>query len=129
MKGKFVRIGVAVAVALGAATAVPAHADGGVTCAYTFQAWAGGFAADLAMTNNGAQPVSGWTVRMTFPTATSGINAWQAAMSQDTPYDATATNRSWNAVIVTGQMASFGWTAIAATTGPPTSVTVNGVAC
>ena len=32
-------------------------------------------------------------------------------------------------VTVTGQTTSFGWTATAATTGPPTSVTVNGVAC
>ena len=80
------------------------------------------------MTNDGPM-IDGWTVRMTFPTATGGITAWQAAMSQDTPYDATATNRSWNAVIATGQMTSFGWTATAATTGPPTSVTVNGVAC
>ena len=128
MYGKFVRLGFVAVVAMGAATVAPAHADGGFTCDYTFEAWVGGFAANLAMTDNGPT-VDGWRVRMTFPTATGGITAWQAAMSQDSPYDATASNRSWNAVIMTGQITSFGWTATAATTGPPTSITVNGVAC
>jgi hypothetical protein len=109
--------------------AAPAHADTGIACGYTFDAWAGGFSANLAMTNGGDRTVSGWTVRMAFPTATSGIGAWQAVMSQPDPYDATATNMSWNGVLAPGQTVSFGWTAKAATTGPPTSVTVNGVAC
>jgi hypothetical protein len=128
MKGKYVCLGLAASVVLCVATGVPARAEDGITCSYTFEAWAGGFAANLAMTNHGPM-IDGWTVRMTFPTATGGITAWQAAMSQDNPYDATATNRSWNAVIATGQLTAFGWTATAATTGPPTSVTVNGVAC
>lgn len=127
MTGRAVALGLA-AFGLLAGAAVPAHADPAVTCVYQVDDWAGGFSANLALTNHGA-PVSGWTVQMTFPSATSGLHVWNAAMTLNTPYDATATNMSWNGTIATGQVVSFGWTATAATTGPPTSMTINGAAC
>jgi hypothetical protein len=113
---------------LATTAAIPAHADPTVTCAYRFTAWHGGFSADVDITNNGPQ-IDGWTARLTFPTATTGVQAWQAIMSQNTPYDAIATNMSWNATIPAGQVATFGWTATAATTGPPATMSVNGIAC
>ncbi len=128
MTGRSVRLGLAAVIGLLATTAVPAYADSMVTCGYQFNDWAGGFSASLYLTNSGPA-IDGWTVRLTFPTATSLVNAWQAVMSQDSPYDATATSLPWDAVIPTDRVVSFGWTATAAATGPPTSVMVNGVAC
>jgi hypothetical protein len=118
----------AVIALLATTTATPAHADPAFTCTYSFLAWHGGFSADLDIANNGPM-VDGWTAHLTFPSATAGLQAWQAIMSQNTPYDATATNMSWNAQIPAGRVVSFGWTATAATTGPPAAMSVNGVAC
>jgi hypothetical protein len=118
----------AVIALLATTMATQAHADPTLTCTYRFTAWHGGFSADLDIANNG-QLIDGWTAILTFPTATSGLQAWRAIMSQNTPYDATATNMSWNAQIPAGQVMSFGWTATAATTGPPAAMSVNGVAC
>jgi Cellulose binding domain len=36
---------------------------------------------------------------------------------------------SWNGLIPTGQVISFGWTAGARSTAAPTDLTINGTAC
>ena len=54
---------------------------------------------------------------------------WQANIDVHNGVDVSATNMAYNAVIRTGQVATFGWTATAATTSAPTDMTVNGTPC
>jgi O-glycosyl hydrolase len=102
------------------------------TCSVAYQTtsqWAGGFTANVTVTNNGSAPVNGWTVGFTFPGDQKVTNAWNASVSQSGESVA-ATNASYNATIAAGASTSFGfqgtWTSSDA---PPTSFTVNGVAC
>jgi hypothetical protein len=107
----------------------PARAAGAIKCGYQLSTWpGGGFSADLRFTNHGPA-IDGWTVRWTFPTATTIVTPWNAVLTQPTPYAMTAVNVSYNQVIATGQSVSFGWTGRAAATEVPTDITVNGMAC
>ena len=54
-------------------------AGGGGTCqvTYTTQSqWAGGFVAGVTIANTGSSPISGWTLRFTFPGDQKITNAW-----------------------------------------------------
>jgi cellulase/cellobiase CelA1 len=112
-----------------AVVARPAAADTTVTCTYTVtSSWPGGFAANVDITNNGPA-INGWTLRWTFTTPTTNIAGWQATITEQAGNQATATNMSWDGTIVTGQRASFGWSASAVSTGVPTDLTINGTPC
>jgi hypothetical protein len=118
----------ALILALTLAMAAPAHAAGTVTCSYTFVAWPGGFSANVSIANNGPA-ISGWTVRWTFGSPTTNIQAWSAIMSERNALEVSATNMSWNGVIPTGTVTSFGWSARAVSTAAPANLTINGIAC
>jgi hypothetical protein len=105
-----------------------AAATGAVSCGYRFNAWTGGFTADLSIANNGPA-INGWTVRWTFAEPTTEVVGWQARLTVRDATEVIATNLAWNATIGTGQTMSFGWSARAATTTAPTDITVNGVPC
>lgn len=107
----------------------PATADTTVTCTYTvINTWPGGFSANVDIENNGPA-INGWTLRWTFTTPTTNIAGWQATITEQGGNQATATNMSWDGTIVTGQRASFGWSASAISTGVPTDLTINGTPC
>jgi len=112
-----------------AATAGPAHAAGGITCQYRLTQWPAGFMADLVITNNTATAIDGWTAFWTFRTATQVLTTWNGSIIQGTPFDATARNISFNAVIWPGTSTTLGWTATATGTDVPAQITVNGASC
>jgi O-glycosyl hydrolase len=102
------------------------------TCSVAYQIssqWTGGFTAGVTVTNTGSTPIDGWTVGFTFPGDQKVTNAWNATLSQSGEA-VTATNASYNASLAAGASTSFGfqgtWTS---SDSPPTSFTVNGVAC
>ena len=117
----------AAAVVAAGVTPAAAAAAGTVSCRYTFIAWNNGFSANLVIANAGPT-INGWTVRWTFADPTSGIVGWNALIRQQSSL-VTAANLPWNAVLPTGQVTSFGWSATAAATSTPTDITVNGVPC
>lgn len=122
--------GLVVAAGLGAPTPAAASTGPAVTCTYTIEnAWYGGFAADIKITNNGPTAINGWTLRWTFGEYTSDITTWQAMLSAPDGVHATATNVSYNASIPSGYSTSFGWNGRSFSTSIPTDLSVNGAAC
>src|SRR2546429_660955 len=110
------------------AAARPATAGTGVTCAYTVTTtWAGGFTANVDVTNSG-QAINGGTLQWTFPGPTSLGAVWSANIAEQGDR-ATATNMSWNSAIPNGVTASVGWSARAASAAVPTDLTINGQPC
>jgi cellulase/cellobiase CelA1 len=106
------------------AVARPATADTAVTCTYTVSnSWNGGFTANVDIANNGPA-INGWTLRWTFTTPTAHVQGWSAIITEQDGNRATATNLSWNGTILTGQTASFGWSATAVSTGVPRSISM-----
>jgi endoglucanase len=72
--------------------------------------WAGGFQAQVVVTNTGSAPINGWTVSWTFPGDQKIGNAWSATVTQSGAA-VTATNPSYATTIAPGGTASFGFTA------------------
>jgi endoglucanase len=72
--------------------------------------WAGGFQAQVVVTNSGTAPLNGWTVSWTFPGDQKIGNAWNATVTQSGAA-VTATNPSYATTIAPGAAASFGFTA------------------
>jgi hypothetical protein len=100
-----------------------------VSCAYVVEtAWNGGFTADLRIANNGPD-INGWTARWTFQEPTTQVlGTWSSTLTETDTGAVTATNVSFDAVIRSGTVFSFGWTARGAST-TPRDISVNGVAC
>jgi hypothetical protein len=102
----------------------------GCSVSYTTQSqWAGGFVANLVVSDTGSSAINGWTVTFAFPGDQKITNAWNAVVTQSGT-NATAVAESYNANIAAGSSANFGfqgtWTSSDAT---PTSFAVNGVTC
>jgi hypothetical protein len=119
----------AVTGALSAATALPAHAAGGLSCRYTPTPWPGGFSADLRIYNNTATTIDGWTAFWTFHNATLVTNTWNGSITQGTPFDATGRNTVFNGLLRPGTSAALGWTASAVSADVPDEIIVNGTVC
>jgi O-glycosyl hydrolase len=105
-------------------------AGGGCQVQYsTTSQWAGGFTANVQITNTGSSPVNGWSLQFAFPGDQKVTNTWNAVATQSGEA-VTDTNESYNATIAAGGSTSFGfqgtWTNSDAA---PTSFTLNGVAC
>jgi O-glycosyl hydrolase len=105
---------------------------GGAACTVSYTTasqWAGGFVASVSIANGGTSPISGWTLKFTFPGDQKITNAWNgtAAQSGET---VSITNASYNATIAAGGSTSVGfqgtWTTSDAV---PTSFAVNGTTC
>jgi predicted carbohydrate-binding protein with CBM5 and CBM33 domain len=102
------------------------------TCTVTYtrpSTWNGGFTANVAVANTGADAVRAWQLVWDFPATQRLSQAWS---SEITVADgrATAKGASWNADIAPGGSVSFGFNA--ATTGAvtdPVSFTLNGLSC
>jgi poly(hydroxyalkanoate) depolymerase family esterase len=91
--------------------------------------WAGGFTANVAVSDTGTAPVNGWTLSFSFPGDQKVTNAWNATVTQSGTA-VTATNLSYNSSISPGGSTSFGfqgtWTS---NDTAPSSFTLNGTAC
>ena len=105
---------------------------GGGTCkvSYATQSqWAGGFVAGVTIANTGTSPISGWTLKFTFPGDQKITNAWNGSQTQSGE-NVTITNASYNGTIAPGGNASLGFQGTWANSDAvPTAFTVNGTAC
>ena len=83
---------------------------GGGTCqvSYIKSEWAGGFTANVTVTNTGTAAVNGWTLKWSFPGDQKVTNAWNGTVTQSGTA-VTATNVSYNAAIAPGGNAQCGF--------------------
>jgi glucuronoarabinoxylan endo-1,4-beta-xylanase len=115
-----------------AAVAVTRPADAaGAGCAvkYTVSSqWAGGFGADVAITNLG-DPLTSWNLTWTYATGQTVTQAWNATVTQNGG-TVTARNVGYNGAIATNGSVSFGFNGSWTGSNPaPAGFAVNGVAC
>ncbi|MCX2778112.1 lytic polysaccharide monooxygenase [Microbulbifer thermotolerans] len=98
--------------------------SGSVSCEYTnTSVWNNGFVAKIVLTNNGTEPVEGWSVSWDYEGDAQVTNLWNAEVSGSAPY--TAANLSWNATIQPGQSVEFGFQG----TGSAETLEVSGSIC
>lgn len=106
-----------------AASAAPA-------CVVTYQPnqWAGGFTANVGVTNNGAA-ITAWTVTWTYTGSQQVTSGWNADVRQ-TGRQVTAKNVAHNGSLATGASTQFGFQAtFQGTNDAPVDFALNGVAC
>lgn len=120
------------ATALGLTTLAgpPAAAATGCKVDYTItNQWQGGFQAGVKVTNLG-DPVSGWTLKWTWPDAGQKVTqGWNATWSQSGS-TVSVTNVDWNRTLATGGATDLGFTGTFTGSNPkPAAFTLNGVAC
>lgn len=93
--------------------------------------WQGGFGASFTITNTGATTINGWNLQFSFPNGQTITQLWSGSYTQ-TGSAVTITNLSYNGTIAPGASLSSepgfngSWNG---TNSPPTSFTLNGVAC
>lgn len=91
--------------------------------------WAGGFTANVTISDTGTAAVNGWTLTFSFPGGQKVTSAWNAAVTQSGTA-VTASNLSYNATISPGGSTSFGfqgtWTS---NDTAPASFALNGAPC
>jgi len=117
---------------IGATTATMATghaATAGCQVTYTVSSqWAGGFTANVALTNLGS-PVTSWTLRWSFTAGQTVTQAWSATTTQSGAA-VTASSMGYNGSLATGGSASFGFNGAWGSSNPiPTAFTLNGTAC
>jgi acetylxylan esterase len=101
------------------------------TChvSYVPDQWAGGFTANVSITNTGTSTINGWTLTFSFPGDQKVTNAWNTALTQSGA-SVTAASVSYNATISPGATTSLGFQGTWTTNDTsPTSFSVNGTAC
>jgi cellulase/cellobiase CelA1 len=89
--------------------------------------WAGGFNAEMVLTNLGSEPVEGWTVRLRLPADVDVGRAWAAEVDQKAGA-VTLRSQPWNTYVAPGGSVHLGFEATGTPT-PPSSCTVNGTPC
>ncbi|MFJ6213349.1 cellulose-binding domain-containing protein [Streptomyces sp. NPDC092296] len=105
-----------------------AAAASGCTVDYTLNQWAGGYTADVKITNLGPA-VNGWTLKWTYGADEHITSAWNATVTQSGKA-VTATDVGWNASIATGGTASFGFQGTWSIADPiPANFSLNGTGC
>ncbi|MBY8875663.1 cellulase family glycosylhydrolase [Micromonospora sp. PLK6-60] len=109
--------------------AVQAQAATGCAVTYTSNEWQGGFTATVTIKNLG-DPVNGWTLGFSFPTAGQRVGQGWSATYQQTGTAVTARNVDYNGVLGTGASTSIGFNGTWTGANPaPTAFTLNGTAC
>lgn len=84
--------------------------SGACTVAYTVtNQWAGGFQADVRLTNTGSAAWSGWSLGWSFPGGQTIGQLWNADWTQSGAA-VTTRNVSWNGTVAAGSSVSFGFT-------------------
>ncbi|MBR7834760.1 cellulase family glycosylhydrolase [Actinospica durhamensis] len=107
-----------------------AAATAGCSVTYTTSSqWAGGFVANLTLTNTGTTALTSWSLTFTFAGDQKITSEWNAGVTQSGEA-VTATSLSYNGAIASGGNTTLGfqgtWTNSDAV---PTSFAVNGVSC
>ncbi|MEU7865269.1 cellulose binding domain-containing protein [Dactylosporangium sp. NPDC049140] len=105
--------------------------NGNASCrvSYTKSEWAGGFTANVTVTNTGTTALNGWSLGFSFPGDQHITNAWSATVSQSGSA-VTATNVGYNAQIPPGGNTSFGFQGTwGSNDSNPTSFRLNGATC
>ncbi|WP_371785407.1 cellulose binding domain-containing protein [Streptosporangium subroseum] len=98
----------------------------GVT--YTLNQWAGGFTAQVRVTNLGPA-ITSWQLRWTFGGDQRVTSAWNAQVTQSAAV-VTAVNVAHNGSLATGAAADFGFQGTWGTSNPvPSDYSLNGLAC
>ncbi|GAA5073349.1 glycoside hydrolase family 9 protein [Thermocatellispora tengchongensis] len=101
-------------------TSAPA---GGCSAAYKVaNSWGGGFQAEVTVKNEGASPITGWTVTWTWPGGQSISQVWNGTHTQ-TGANVGVRNVSWNGSLAPGGTASFGLIASGASATPVVTCT------
>jgi Cellulose binding domain len=98
-------------------------------CAAVFSvtnSWAGGYQAQVTVTNNGQAPTTGWSTSFSLPGSQTISSSWNAVVSQ-TGQQVSASNQTYNAAIAAGGSATWGLVISTATGSgqaqPPSSIT------
>ncbi|BCJ58382.1 hypothetical protein Jiend_18040 [Micromonospora endophytica] len=111
-------------------TTGPAQAAIGCRVSYTVASqWAGGFSANVSLTNVG-DPLTSWQVGWSFAAGQTVTQAWNATVTQSGS-TVRAANVSYNGNLATNATVSFGFNGSwnNSSNPAPTSFTVNGVTC
>jgi non-reducing end alpha-L-arabinofuranosidase len=118
-----------VAAGLTVVTATSAQAASGCQVSYTISSqWAGGFGANVSVTNFGS-PISGWSVSWTFGAGQTITQLWNGTYTTSGP-NVTVTNASYNGSIPTNGSTSFGFNGSWNGSNPvPTAFSLNGNPC
>ncbi|HEY1627434.1 MAG TPA: cellulase family glycosylhydrolase [Streptosporangiaceae bacterium] len=111
-------------------TGSPSAAAFSCSAAYTVtNSWAGGFQAQIVLTNTGSSAISSWTLTWTFPGDQKISSLWNASYTQSGE-QVTATAESYNAAIAPSGTVTIGFTGtFTASDSAPTTFAVNGTAC
>jgi O-glycosyl hydrolase len=111
-------------------TPSPTVSSGSCQVTYTTQSqWAGGFVANVTITNPGSSAISGWTLGFSFPGDQKITNAWSGSVTQSGA-SVSITSASYNATLAAGSSVSLGfqgtWTSSDAA---PVAFTLNRTPC
>ncbi|MEU7384280.1 cellulose-binding domain-containing protein [Streptomyces sp. NPDC042207] len=103
-------------------------AEAGCRVDYTVNQWAGGYTAQVKVTNLGPA-VNGWRLTWTHADGQRVTSAWNATVTQ-TGASVVAVNADWNGSLATGGSAEFGVQGTWNSANPaPTDFALNGVVC
>ena len=104
---------------------------GGCQVAYVTQSqWAGGFVAQVTITNNGSTATSGWTLGFTFGGDQKITGAWNDGSYAQSGEGVTITNASYNGTIAAGGSTTLGFQGTwNSSDAAPTAFTLNGTPC
>jgi endoglucanase len=106
---------------------VESGSAGGQCALHVVNEWNNGFQAAVRITNDGNEPINGWTVNWSFPAGFAMLNGWNASFSGSNPY--TASSLDWNRTIQPGQTIEFGFTASKPDGATVPDVSVGGDVC
>ncbi|WP_125776006.1 cellulose binding domain-containing protein [Antribacter gilvus] len=98
---------------------------------YRHHVWGTGFTSDVTITNTGATPVEGWTLRYDLVPGPQVTGGWNATWAQSGA-TVTAANAQWNAVILPGgsvTLGALGTRPAGSGISPPNAFTLDGAAC
>jgi rhamnogalacturonan endolyase len=91
--------------------------------------WAGGFGANVTITNTGSSAINGWTLAWPFPNGQTITQIWNASYTQSGS-QVSAINLPYNGFLAPGGSTTFGFNgAWNGSNAPPTTFTLNGATC
>ncbi|MFJ6075051.1 cellulose-binding domain-containing protein [Streptomyces sp. NPDC093065] len=120
----------AVALAVSVLVAMPASGASAAACRvdYTVDAWAGGYTAQVRITNLGPA-VTDWRLTWSYPGDQQVTSAWNATVTQSGA-SVVAVDAGWNGTLATGGTAEFGLQGTWRSASPaPEDFALNGLSC
>jgi endoglucanase len=116
----------------GTPTPTPSPTGSALACSAAYSltnSWAGGFQAQIVLTNTGTTPITGWTLTWTFPGDQKISSLWNATYTQ-AGEQVTATAEPYNATIAPSGSVTVGFTGtFTASDAAPAAFSVNGTPC